>query len=100
MADGGAEETERDFQRWVTDLATWFGWRWWHDVDSRRNFAGLPDLILARRGRLIFAELKRQQGQVRPEQAEWLAVLGSIGGGVEVHLWRPADRAEIERILR
>lgn len=92
-------ETEAGFQRWVTEFAGLRGWRVWHDQDSRRNAPGLPDLLMVRGRRLVFAELKRQRGRVRPEQREWLAALVLVGGNVETYLWRPSDRAVIETIL-
>jgi len=96
--------TEADLQRTVVEMAEVLGWRVFHDHDSRLNRAGLPDLILVRRCRLVFAELKRRKGRVRPEQAEWLADLEQVAeasmGAVEVYLWRPADLADIEQVLR
>ena len=81
---------EAALQRAVIDLARWFGWLVWHDVDSRRNTAGWPDLVLvhARTGRLVFAELKSQAGRIRPEQHLWLRLLGMRH---EVYVWRPQD---------
>lgn len=92
-------ETEAGFQVYVETLARLHGWRVWHDRDSRRNDRGLPDLLLVRGQRLVYAELKRQRGRLRPEQREWLADLAAVGGNVEAYLWRPSDRADIERIL-
>jgi len=96
--------TEADLQATVVEMAEVLGWRVFHDHDSRLNRAGLPDLILVRRGRLIFAELKRRKGTLRPAQAEWLAdleqVAGAAMGAVEVHVWRPGDLDAIEQALR
>lgn len=96
-------EDEKGFQRWLTDLATHRGWRHWHDNYSLRNDAGFLDLFLVRGNRMIIAELKTMRGQVSREQREWLAALRTVaeasGGAVSVYLWRPSDRAEIERIL-
>ena len=64
---------------------------------------GLPDLIMARRGRVIFAELKSTKGKVRPDQQMWLDELTARVPDVthEVYTWRPADwqSGEIERVL-
>ena len=60
---------------------------------------GFPDLVLARQGRLIFAELKREGRKPTPPQQGWLEVLATCAG-VEVYLWTPADWGEIVRILR
>lgn len=92
--------TEAQLQKLVVETAEWAGFLWFHDTDSRRNKAGLPDLILVhpRTGRLIFAELKSATGKERPQQKVWLAALGIRH---EAYLWRPADWAsgEIQRIL-
>jgi hypothetical protein len=41
------------------------------------------------------AELKRQHGRVRPEQAAWLTALGGHG-----RLWWPGDWPEIYEEIR
>lgn len=92
--------SETQLQGLVTDLATQLGFLWFHDHDSRRNKAGLPDLILVhpRTGRTIYAELKSATGKERPDQTKWLAALRIRN---EAYLWRPADwfSGEIPRIL-
>lgn len=103
---------ERRFQKQVTDLATLLGWRHWHDAATNaprrcsscgavrrgpRNASGLPDLILIRRPRLIWAELKTDDGDVTPDQWSWLQDLAAAGQ--EVYLWRPSHWSQIERIL-
>jgi hypothetical protein len=96
--------TEAELQAHILDLAALTGWRVFHDHDSRRNPAGLPDLILVRRGRLIFAELKTRKGRIRPAQKAWIADLEDVevaaGGAVEVYVWRPGHLAAIADILR
>lgn len=94
-----ASTSERAFQQSVVDLAELRQWRAWHDNDSRRNAAGLPDLILLRPPRLLFAELKAERGRLSAEQRAWLDELGRCPG-VEVHTWRPGDWAQIEEVLR
>lgn len=47
---------------------------------------GVPDLILARDGVVLLAELKGDRGTVRPDQRLWLDALGRHG-----RLWRPRD---------
>lgn len=89
--------SEADYQGRITDYATIMGWRWWHDNDSRRNTAGLPDLLLVRRDRLVFAEIKGPKGKASPEQKTWLAALG---GAVEAYLWFPKDWPDVLRVLR
>src|SRR5690348_14896111 len=80
--------SEQAFQRVITDLADWCGWFWWHDEDSRRNEAGLPDLILIRGGRLIWRELKTQRGRLRPAQLAFGQRL--MRAGQDWECWRPS----------
>lgn len=77
----------------------------YHTHDSRRSELGFPDVCLARAatatspGRLIFAELKAQQGKVTREQAIWLDVLRHTVPGIESYLWRPSDWSTITAII-
>lgn len=96
--------SEQDFQRAVIDVALLFRWRVAHHRPARtvrgwrtpvEGHAGVPDLILARDGHVILAELKRHNGRVSPDQRLWLAALGEHG-----RLWRPQDWAEIVGELR
>lgn len=105
-------ETEAGFQDAVVELASLRGWLHFHDFDSRRNRAGFPDLVLSRRGRLIFAELKTETGRVSPDQQLWLDELAAAArnaqvgrnptspDAITVRLWRPHDWPEIEATLR
>ena len=128
--------TEEQWLRQVIDLAGALGWRSYHVDRSakrvvrrsgfmvwasnvNRQGKGFPDLVLVRErdARLIFAELKTDDGRVEPEQRDWLAaltrvadrarsVLALAGAGasspslIEVRLWRPRDYALVERDLR
>lgn len=47
---------------------------------------GFPDLVLAKEETVLFRELKTNTGRLSPEQREWLAHLGNLGG-----VWRPRD---------
>lgn len=107
--------TEREFQDQVIKLATLFGWRVHHVRPARvrvrgkdvyrtpvQGHKGFPDLVLARRGRVIFAELKAGRGKLDEEQIRWRDAM-SGGQAAEYagwKLWRPEDWADIERILR
>jgi VRR-NUC domain len=88
--------SEADFQRRVIDTAKLAGWmvahfrpaltrsgRW---ATPMQGDKGLPDLVLAKDGRLLLAELKTDTGQVSKEQRAWLAELGAHG-----RLWRPKN---------
>jgi len=93
--------SEYDFQRRVMDCAKLHGWKRLHIRASPQRFgqswrvpyegdSGLPDLILARAGMVLLAELKTATGKTTPEQQAWLAAAGVNG-----RLWRPAQWNEI-----
>lgn len=80
-------------------LAPMLGWRpqlCYHTLRSKGSQSGFPDRVLVR-DRIIFAELKRENGKPTPVQREWLNGLASAGA--EVYLWVPSDLEEIGRIL-
>ncbi len=97
--------TEAELQAAVIDLAHLLGWRVAHfrPAQTRGRWstpvsadgAGFPDLVLARRGVVIFAELKTKTGRLRPEQIEWLKSLALAGweedSPVRTYIWRPDD---------
>lgn len=89
---------ERDFQEQIVELARLSGFLVYHTYEPRRSAAGFPDLVLVRPPRIIFAELKREAGNVRPEQRVWLETLRACESS-EAALWRPRDWPEIERVL-
>lgn len=95
--------TEKDWQRTVVDTAEAFGWRVYHTFDSRRSASGFPDLVMVRRGRLIFAELKSARGRISMEQCVWMMALQTVAHNAEVveaHVWRPRDWPLVEETLR
>ncbi len=97
--------TEEEFQQIVIDTARWSGWKQiYHTHDSRRSPAGFPDLVLARRGRIIFAELKTDKGRLMPKQLEWMATLQTVevetDGIVSAYIWRPNQLDQITAILQ
>lgn len=96
--------SEADFQRTVIDAAGRFGWMVHHARPSRtaKGWAtiltgdpGLPDLVLARGGVVILAELKRHGGRATPGQVRWLDALGRYG-----RLWTPSQWQHIVIELR
>jgi len=100
--------THAGLQKAVTDLADWLGIWHWHDNDSRKNKAGLPDLLLIGGPsnydgpREMWRELKVPPDDLRPAQRE----LGDrmIAAGIDWAVWRPEDwqsgriRHELEAI--
>jgi hypothetical protein len=96
--------SEADLQRTVMDAAKTFGWKVAHfrAVQQARGWGvpyegdvGLPDLVLARNGKILLAELKSDRGVATVEQKTWLAAAGGNG-----RLWRPADLPTILDELR
>lgn len=100
LADAALAVSEREFQATVVAAAKALGFGVYHTHRSDRSEPGFPDLTLAKPGRLIFAELKRQTGRVSTYQAWWLNELSLSVRGVETYVWRPSDWPEIERILK
>lgn len=97
-------ESEADFQTWVIGYAQLRGWRVAHFRPARtgrgwrtpmQGDPGFPDLVLARNGEIIFAELKAERGRLSAEQSQWAFALGRVWWE-----WRPRDRDMIEEILR
>jgi hypothetical protein len=102
-----ARISEKAWQMAVTRLLKQHGYRLiYHTFDSRRSPSGFPDLVAAcpaseerPQGRLIFAELKADDGIVRLEQQAWLDALAGCTG-VVAEVWKPAMLSEIVRKLR
>ena len=91
--------TEAELLEQVKTVALTYGWRLYHTFDSRRSAAGFPDLVLARPPRVIFAELKRENGRLTIPQQMWGDYLEQCSG-VEYYLWRPSDWDSILGVLR
>lgn len=97
--------TEAQFQTRVIDTAYLYRWLVWHGrpaltqsgrwATPMQGDRGFPDLVLARAGVVILAELKADKGRLGPGQPGWLAALGA-----HARLWRPRDWPAIERELR
>ena len=102
--------TEAELQSSIIAAARDFGWLAYATYRSVRSEPGFPDLVLVRPPRVIFAEVKTDQGRVRkarrnkarsrwlPGQDDWGKALGRCPG-VEYALWRPADLDDIYQAL-
>jgi hypothetical protein len=88
--------TEAQFQAQVVQLAGLLGWSWYHTHDSRRSPAGFPDLVLWRE-RVIFAELKRENGRLSHAQVDVGNALRRAGA--EAYCWRPSHFDEVKAVL-
>lgn len=96
--------SEREWQNQVHRLAASLGWKYYHAPDNKpingriqKVVAGFPDLVMVKGSRLIFAELKKEIGQLSDAQKEWIAALEATG--VEVYVWRPSQMREVQQIL-
>jgi hypothetical protein len=89
---------EKHWQEQVEQVASLFGWKKYHTLDSRRSDEDFPDLVLLRGRRQVVAELKRDGESARPGQIAWLEAFKAVGA--ETYVWRPSDFDLVSRILR
>lgn len=94
---------EADWTTWVIHQARRNGWRTHHARPARTTNGwrtplegdkGAPDLLLARAGHVIAAELKRNRTYPDPDQRAWLTELGVHGA-----IWRPRDAETVQARL-
>ena len=99
MLDALAAITEKDFQATVREMAELQGWTVFSTWNSRHSPAGEPDLRMVHPvwKRMIWAELKTEDGIWTPKQQETARILARAKQ--EWYIWRPRDRDEIERVL-
>ena len=88
--------TEKQFQAHVALVARMKGWLVYHTYDSRRSEPGFPDLVLVRE-KVLFRELKTDQGRVSPAQKVWAETLEQAES--DYKLWRPSMMKEIYKEL-
>lgn len=90
---------EKDFMKTIIVAARWLGYLVYHDLDSRSNVPGWPDLFLVgtgeHAGRMIVLECKTETGRATAEQLVWLGAFMEIPGA-DVLTVRPRD---IDRVL-
>lgn len=95
---GWQYDNEREWHRYVVQLAHVCGWSVFQCSDSRRTTPGWPDLALVRVPSFMLVELKSNTGRVTAIQQHAIADLQ--GCGLEVHVWRPEDEALVRQRLK
>lgn len=97
--------TEAEFQSQVMVVARRFGWRVAHAGRAKvggkwvtRMATGWPDLTLLRPPELVFLELKRTGGRIRPEQTVWVDELDTVAG-VTAAIVGPDDAEWVWQLL-
>lgn len=93
--------TEDELLQAITEAATLYGWRWTHTRRSDKaqimGHPGVPDLLLAKNGRVMFLELKTEKGRITPDQQAWIdALMTTLTGAWVV---RPSSLDFMLRVL-
>ncbi len=91
--------TEKEFMSQIKHLAKVFHWRVYHPFLSKWSEKGYPDITLIRPPRIIFSELKRENGKLTTSQELWGDLLQRCPG-VEYYCWKPSQFDEVAKILR
>ena len=91
-------EPEAQFQGAVVELAEILHWRTFHAARIKGHLrtptsTGFPDLVLARNGVTLFAELKTDTGEASNAQIAWLRATHGV-------IWRPMYWDVIEKSLK
>lgn len=102
---------EREFQAGIIEQAETHGWRVWHVPTPMRPIGqnrfvpdprgrGLPDLLMIheRTHRLVFAEVKNEDGKLSVEQNEALRLLRGVET-VRAYVFRPGVEPLINHVL-
>ena len=92
--------SEKHFLLQVRELARLENWLSYHTYRSTKSEPGFPDLVLVRPPRVIFAELKTENGVLTWSQEVWLDRLARCEGGLETYMWRPSDWDQIVEQLK
>ena len=80
---------EKQFQANVVELCKYLGYLVYHTFDSRKSEPGWPDLVIVGRNRIIYREIKTENGVVTDAQLKWGGAILAAGGDWGV--WRPED---------
>lgn len=95
--------SEAEFTTQVVQLAQLMGWKVVHFRAAKtgkgwrtamQGDPGFPDIIAARFGRVVAAELKVGSNKPTPLQREWLSHWGQ-----DAYVWYPTDWRQIEHIF-
>ena len=65
------EITETQLREQIRDLCRITGWKFYFTFNSMHSPKGMTDLVLCRPPRVIFAELKREGKELKPDQDAW-----------------------------
>ncbi len=100
--------SEAQFAREFEKLADLYGWLYFHAPpytgQSKAPNPGFPDYVLVRINseawsyELLFVELKKETGKLKPEQDQWLAALNLAVPGCAFVL-RPSQLEQAVAIL-
>jgi len=100
--------SEEVFQQQVIEAAQILGWKAHHarKAWTKKGFRtpiqgdpGFPDLVLARAPRVLFVELKVDNGRLTDAQEWWMEELNQCPG-VETYVWRPKMWDLLLKILK
>ena len=98
---------EAQFTTIVIEMAKALGWLVYHQRPARtakgwrtalQGHAGFPDLVLAKDGRVIFAELKSAKGRLSDAQKGWLEAL-DIGKRIQHPLSTGTAQERLDQLL-
>jgi VRR-NUC domain len=90
--------SERTWMAAVIKLAAVLQWKVYHTHRSDKSTPGFPDLVLVRRPRIVWLELKSERGKATTDQLWWIGELRACGQ--EVYVARPSDADKLTRVLR
>ncbi len=91
--------SEAALQKQCQDLADLLHAPYFHDMDSRRNRAGLPDVVLCVNQTLFLWELKRETEELREGQFVWAEALGRVTE-IDYRVVRPSSiDAAVARVM-
>lgn len=89
---------EADFQRTVTTMAAFLGWRYHHEATSFGSKPGWPDLALFHPAHgAVYLELKVGKNKPTENQLEWITWLQQCGQ--RAYIVYPSQLDQIEALL-